>query len=148
MIPDWPEELPAPLIGTEYRPLDPQIRTPMQSGRVFVRRNFTAVPVGFEIRLVMKSDFEAVLFEEFYRVSLEDGSQWFNMPLDLPQGHKKYLVQFQGIYSGPKRLDAPGGDGIWEYSANMLMYLRPNDQFPVDKNVYRILETGDYRILE
>lgn len=121
----WPEELPAPLIGTEFAPIDPQIRTPMQSGRVFVRRNFTAVPVPFTARWAMKTDEQAVQFESFYKDTLKDGTLWFNMPLNLPQGRGGQLVQFQGIYSGPTRLNAPNGNGVWEYSANMMIFLRP-----------------------
>lgn len=128
----WPDELPAPLIGTEYAPIDPQIRTPMQSGRVFVRRNFTAVPVAFNAKWAMKTNAQAVLFEEFYKNTLEDGTLWFNMVLDLPQGKKDYLVQFHGIYNGPKRLNAPSEDGAWEYSADMMIFLRPGEQMPVD----------------
>ena len=149
MIPDWPADLPLSRFGTQYAPIDPQIRTPMQSGRVFVRRNFTAVPVAFNVEWIMRSDYEATLFEEFYHASLEDGTLWFNMPLLVPQGRRDYLVQFQGIYTGPRRMNAPGADkGIWHYSADMLMFLRPGEQFPVDRNVYRITESGDYRILE
>lgn len=121
----WPDDLPAPLIGTEFAPIDPQIRTPMQSGRVFVRRNFTAVPVPFTAQWAMKSNEQAVQFELFYKDTLEDGTLWFNMPLNLPQGRGNQLVQFQGIYTGPKRLNAPDGNGVWEYSANMMIFLRP-----------------------
>lgn len=145
----WPSELPMPRIGTEYKPVDPQLRTPMQSGRTFVRRNFTAVPVNFTASWVIKGDANAALFEDFYRLDLEDGTLWFEMPLLLPQGRGERLVQFQGIYSGPRRLNAPGAsDGVWEYSANMQMFLRPGETAPVDRNVYRVTESGAYRILE
>ena len=148
MIIEWPDELPAPLIGTQYRPIDPQIRTPMQSGRVFVRRNFTAVPVAFPVRWAMKSDAQAALFEDFYRVTLEDGTLWFETPLLTPQGRGPWLVQFQGIYTGPRLLTPPGGSRVWEYSADLLMFLRPGEQMPEDRNVYRVTESGAYRILE
>ena len=148
MTPIWPDELPAPLIGTQYNPIDPQIRTPMQSGRVFVRRNFTAVPVALPARWAMKSDAQAALFEDFYRVTLEDGSLWFEMPLLLPQGRGPWLVQFQGIYTGPRLLTPPGGSRVWEYRADLLLFLRPGDVLPQDQDIYRILEDDDYRILE
>lgn len=147
MIIEWPDDLPAAQIGEQYAPIDPQIRTPMQSGRVFVRRNFTAVPVAVQLRWVMR-DAQAALFEEFYRVDLEDGTAWYEMPLDLPQGRGPWMVQFQGIYTGPRRLNAPGGEGAWEYSADMMLFLRPGEQMPVDRNVYRVTESGAYRILE
>ena len=128
MIIEWPDELPAPLLGSDFAPLDPQIRTPMQSGRVFVRRNFTAVPVPFRARWIFKKDEHAVRFEQFYKEDTTDGTVWFWMPLLLPQGRGPYLVQFQGIYTGPVRVNAPGMlHGNWEYSANMMMFLRPGD---------------------
>lgn len=125
---EWPDDFPAPLIGTEYSPIDPQIRTPMQSGRVFVRRNFTAVPVAFPVRWIFKSDELADRFERFYQRDLQDGTRWFRMPLLLPQGRGPQLVQFQGIYRGPRRVNAPGmTPGWWEYSADMQIFLRPGD---------------------
>lgn len=131
MTPVWPEDFPAPLFGTEYSPVDPQIRTPMQSGRTFVRRNFTAVPVMFPVRLLFKSDELAARFEDFYRVTLEDGSLWFKMPMAIPQGRGPWLVQFQGIYTGPRRMNAPGmQQGLWEYRAELMMFLRPGETTP------------------
>ena len=34
------------------------------------------------------------------------------------------------------------GPCMWEYSADMQMYLRPGEQMPVDRNVYRVTEVG------
>lgn len=128
----WPIELPAPLMGTTYNPVDPQMRTTMQSGRTLARRNFTVVPVRFQARWIFKSDAQAELFEDFYRVVTIDGAEWFAMPLLLPQGRDYRSLRFIGPYSGPKRVNTPGADGdFWEYSANLEISMRPEDSVPV-----------------
>lgn len=127
MIIEWPDGLPAPLVGTEYQSADPQIRTPMQNGRVMVRRNFTAVPVGFNARFVM-TDAQAQEFEEFYAAALVDGTHWFLMPLLTPYGRKLEKVRFSGIYRGPALLTMPTEKGRrWSYSADFEIYLRPTN---------------------
>lgn len=114
----WPDELPAPLIGTTYNPVDPQMRTTMQSGRTLARRKFTVVPVRFQARWIFRNDAQAALFEDFYRAVTVDGTDWFAMPLLLPQGRDYRSLRFIGSYSGPKRVNPPGADGdFWEYSA-------------------------------
>ena len=138
----WPEDLPAPQFGIEFNPRDPQIRTQMQSGRTFSRRNFTAVPVDFSARWILTSD-QAVEFESFYKSDTEDGTKWFTMPLLFPQGEIDSVVRFEGIYTY-KRV----GPCMWEYSADMQMYLRPGEQMPADRDVYRVTESGSFRILE
>lgn len=127
----WPTELPAPLIGTTYNPVDPQIRTTMQSGRTLARRKFTVVPVHFQARWIFRSDAQAALFEDFYRVVTTDGAEWFAMPLLLPQGRDYRSLRFIGPYSGPKRVNHPGADGdFWEYSAVLELSQRPSEIAP------------------
>lgn len=121
----WPASLPAPLVGSSYSPVDPQISTPMQDGRTFVRRNFTAVPVGFTASWLM-TDAQAVEFERFYKEDLGDGVEYFLMRLLLPQGHNEYAVRFSGIYTGPSLASPPNVETqLWRYSASLQMYLRP-----------------------
>lgn len=127
----WPTELPAPLIGTTYSPVDPQMRTTMQSGRTLARRKFTVVPVRFQARWIFKSDAQAALFEDFYRVATIDGAEWFAMPLLLPQGRDYRSLRFIGPYSGPKRVNPPGADGdFWECSAVLELSQRPSEIAP------------------
>lgn len=126
----WPTELPAALIGTTYSPVDPQMRTTMQSGRTLARRKFTVVPVHFQARWVFRSDAQAALFEEFYRAVTTDGAAWFVMPILLPSGNDHLPVRFSGIYSGPKRVNPPGRiNGAWEYSATIQIHPKPEDFF-------------------
>lgn len=140
----WPNSLPAPLIGTQYSPVDPQLRTQMQSGRSFVRRNFTATPDNFIAHWIFTTDAQARRFEEFYKYDTEDGTLWFEMPLVLPQGRGPRTVQFVGIYAGRTRLNPPGhSNGVWEYSANMQLYLRP-----VGPQMIHITEADEIRQTE
>lgn len=120
--------LPPPLSGVRFSPVNPQLSSKMESGRVITRRNFTAVPVNFSLRWVM-TDKEATAFEDFYHDTLKDGSEWFNLRLLTPQGRGLRKVRFVGIYSGPNRINSGGdGTGYWEYSADMQMFLRPTDR--------------------
>ena len=80
MIPIWPDELPAPLKSVSARPVSPIVRSKMVSGRTFVRRNFTAVPVVYRMTWLFDSE-QAVIFENFFRDDLEDGTRWFEMKL-------------------------------------------------------------------
>ena len=133
----WPEHLPALLLGEAQEIVDPQLRTPMQNGRTFVRRNFTAVPVMFPARWIM-SDTQAQLFDIFYQHTLKDGTEWFELPNKTPSGYGMRVSQFLGAYSR-RQLSTTH----WEYSANMQMYLRdktdPNDALFPDEIIYQSL---------
>lgn len=117
----WPDNLPCPQFGIEFKPRDPQLRTQMQSGRTISRRNFTAVPVDFSARWIL-TDAQSVRFEQFYQHDTQDGAQWFDMDLMLPQGLIERTVRFSGVYSFSRL-----GSCAWEYSCDMEMYLRAGD---------------------
>lgn len=121
---EWPDDLPALLFGTEYKPRDPQLRTKLQNGRTVTRRNFTAVPVDFNARWFM-TDAQAVRFEQFYQTDTQDGSLWFEMELKLPQGHVERFVRFSGTYSH-RRL----AHNLWVYSCAMELHTRTGMQTP------------------
>ena len=121
----YPTTLPPPLAGVSFSPENPQLSTKMESGRTIVRRKFTAVPVKFSLKWVM-TDSQAVEFESFYKNILKDGSEWFMMKMLTPQGRQLRKVRFDGIYSGPNRINSGGNvKGYWEYSSKMEMFLRP-----------------------
>lgn len=119
---EWPTQLPPMNIGSMYEPVDPQIRTNMQSGRTFVRRNFTGVPENFKATWIF-NDEQAAIFEDFYWNVTDAGTKWFNMPVILPQTKITRQVQFQGPFT---RRQMNGGTGCnnWEYSADMQHFLR------------------------
>lgn len=120
-MPEWPKQLPCMQLGSTFEPIDPQIRTRMQSGRTRIRRGFTAVPEDFDARWIF-DDLQAAIFEDFYWVTLEAGTRWFDMPVWLPLLKGTRQVQFQGAFA---RHQVTGGRGdiIWEYSARMQHYL-------------------------
>ncbi len=115
----WPESLPCPRFGVTYAVADPQLRTPFEAGYALYRRKLTAVPVDFPVSWLMTSG-QAVEFEVFYRDTVKDGTLWFYMPLVTVQGDGAQFVRFMGAYSFQKV-----GVDLWEYSANMQIYLRP-----------------------
>lgn len=114
----WPAALPMPQFGLRYNVVDPQRRTQMASGRDMVRRRFSDVPTEFSARWML-SGAEAELFEQFYQDDLVDGSEWIEMPLVTAQGEGVHFVRFRGAYRY-RRV----GDDLWEYSAELQMYLR------------------------
>lgn len=123
----WPSALPAMRFGSTWRPQSPQIASNLESGRVRIRRNFTAAPVFNEVEFIM-DDAQAVAFEAFYRDTLKDGTEWFMMDVLLPQGRGPRKMQFMGIYEGPTRINSPShSKGFWRYTANLQMFLRPTD---------------------
>lgn len=74
---------------------------------------------------------QAVEFESFYKDDVMDGTLWFSMPLVTVQGDGAQFVRFMGAYSFQKV-----GVDLWEYSANMQMYLRPGSYAlpPIDED--------------
>lgn len=115
----WPESLPCPRFGITYTVVDPQLRTPQETGYATFRRKLTAVPVDFSARWIMSST-QGDEFETFYREILMDGTLWFSIAMVVVQSNGPQFVRFMGPYSYQKV-----GNDLWEYSANMQMYLRP-----------------------
>lgn len=115
----WPESLPCPRFGITYAVADPQLKAPLEDGYSTYRRKLTAVPVDFPASWML-SGAQGVEFESFYREILLDGTLWFSMPLVTVQGNGAQFVRFMGAYSFQRV-----GSDLWEYSANMQMYLRP-----------------------
>lgn len=118
----WPAGLPLPQFGLRYNVADPQMRTLMASGRTISRRRFSDVPTEFSARWILRQS-EAEIFEQFYQNKAVDGSEWIGMPLVTAQGEGIHYVRFRGAYRY-RRV----GPGLWEFSANMQMYLRPGSQ--------------------
>lgn len=127
-IPKWPDELPAPLKSVSARPVSPTVRSTMVSGRTFVRRNFTAVPVVYRMTWLFNSE-QAVIFEDFFRDDLEDGTRWFEMKLRVAQGEGPWLFRFEDIYEGGDMVGVPSCP-LWQYSASLEMFLRPGETAP------------------
>lgn len=116
---EWPASLPLPQFGLRYNVADPQMRAQMASGRTISRRRFSDVPTEFSARWILRQS-EAEIFEQFYQNDAVDGSEWIEMPLVTAQGEGVHYVRFRGAYQY-RRV----GADLWEYSANLQMYLRP-----------------------
>lgn len=118
---DYPESLPAPLwADNAYAPVSPNLRTPMDSGRARQRRKFSSVPVIRQATWQMTSA-EARAFELFYKNTLKDGTEWFNIRLRHPLGYVPLVCRVVGVYTGPSAF----GVDRWRYSAQLEVWERP-----------------------
>ena len=135
----YPAELPLPLQeGYGLSTVDPMQATQMVTGRTRYRVRHSYVPneVRFNFNF---SEAEAGFFEAWYARTLNDGLEWFEMPLQLPAGFTTYQVHFIGIYGKVELTQVKR----WRYSINAELKQRPLipegwEQFPeywFNKNV-------------
>ena len=120
---NYPKEyLPIPLQdGYGLKPVSPMIRTDLSSGRARQRRLYTATPTQAAVSWSL-SDSEGQLFEAWYRDTIHDGADWFNMPLRSPLGIiDSYVCRFIDIYEGP----TIEGGNYWRYTATLELWERP-----------------------
>lgn len=137
----WPSALPAAQrSGRNSEIVSPTVTTQFASGRNRVRRAFTAVPVYQDVEWKMTRD-KAVRFEAWFKNTIKDGSEWFLMELDLPQGRGPWAFQFMGPYRGPLLLGS--STGLWQYTARLQQWVRPEDGRP---QRYRITTGGIIRV--
>ena len=117
----YPEGLPLPqLDGYGFSPTSAVVKTQMRSGRVRMRRQYASVPTWAPVRWQFTPT-QAQLFEAWYEEVLVSGTQWFEMPLQTPQGLANYRARFSDIYQGP---DLVGADS-WRFSATLELFERP-----------------------
>lgn len=114
--------LPVPLQeGFGMKPVSPLLRTELSSGRARQRRLYTSTPTQAVVAWLL-TDTEAQLFESWYRETISDGADWFNMPLRSPLDITDMCVcRFVDIYEGPT-ID---GGNYWRYSATLELWERP-----------------------
>jgi len=97
----WPEQLPLPeQSGYAIQHVSPLQRTEMVSGRARQRRTYTSVPSMVAVQFFC-TEFQAQLFELFFRFGITDGADWFMCTLKTPLGIMPYECRFNGIYEGP-----------------------------------------------
>lgn len=117
----YPEGLPHPLReGKTTRHVQPFRRTTMADGRARQRRVFTSVPSIGSYRFIF-DDAQAAAFEIWFKVALQDGAAWFNMPRRTPLGQSVLVCRFTGMYQGPDE----HGLNRWTVSAEMEAWERP-----------------------
>lgn len=116
----YPDGLPTGLqSGRSYQLISPLQRSELESGRARQRRRFTSVPEAAGISWLF-TDSEAQLFKVWFRDQLVDGSQWFECPLDTPEGFDYYTCRFVDVYNGPSR----AGPDLWTISADLELRVR------------------------
>lgn len=119
---DYPIELPWPVRdGYGIQHSRPFIRTEMNSGRERQRRKFSSVPSKVSVSWVFHGDMHAALFEAWFRDRLNDGVEWFNMPLKTPMGEQHYVCRFTEMYEGPNLI----GLCAWSINAQLEIWERP-----------------------
>ena len=117
----YPAELPLPLQeGYGLSTVDPMRATPMVTGRTRYRVRHRYVPTEVKVNFNF-SEAEAAQFEGWYVWAINNGFDWFEMPLQTPIGFKIYIAHFKGIYQGPDLTQVRR----WRYSAVMQLKDRP-----------------------
>lgn len=119
---DYPKGLPVPL-REEYKlnHVSPFARTTMESGRARQRRRFSSVPTIANVNWIFEVDTHAAVFEAWFRDAVNDGADWFNMPLKTPVGMQDYVCRFVDMYTGPDLI----GISSWRISAQLEIWERP-----------------------
>lgn len=102
----WPSTLPAPsLPGYGLDPVDPSIRTDMESGAARSRRRTAAR--NDKVNVLWKfTDAEMAIFRTWFDNAAEcaGGSAWFTMSLPIgTTGITSHSVKFVGIWKGSLR---------------------------------------------
>jgi hypothetical protein len=111
----YPDGLPRGLhSGRTYQLVSPLMRSELNSGRARQRRRFTDVPESAKVSWLF-SDSEAQLFKVWFLHQLVDGVEWFECPLDTPEGYGLYTARFMDVYEGPSRV----GPDLWSISATL-----------------------------
>ena len=117
----YPAELPLPLQeGYGLSTVDPMRATQMATGRTRYRIRHRYVPAEVKVNFNFSEE-EAAQFEGWYVWAINNGFDWFEMPLQTPIGFKTYIAHFKGIYQGPDLTQI----SRWRYSAVMQLKERP-----------------------
>jgi hypothetical protein len=112
---DYPAELPAPLRqGYGLTHGSPMMRTELQSGRARQRRRYTSVPSVAAVAWHLTQP-QAQTFEAWFRWSLLDGAEPFNVRIRTPLGLRDYEARFAEMYAGPELV----GIDRWQISAKV-----------------------------
>lgn len=118
---DYPKGLPNPLREDHVlNPVQPFVRTGLATGRARQRRAYTSVPVMGTWPFIY-SDVEARTFEAWFRDSLADGTEWFNIERRTPLGLRTLVCRFTAMYTGPAMV----GRDHWRYDCPLEIWERP-----------------------
>lgn len=116
----YPSYMPPVLLsGYGIQTVSPLVRSKQESGRAAQRRGFTSVPVIAKIEMVLNRA-QAQAFETFFRWTLNNGAEWFEIKLKTPLDYAQYKSRFTGIYSGPNLLSG----SIYKITGELEIYDR------------------------
>lgn len=118
---DFPAGLPNALRAEhQANHVQPFQRTSMADGRARQRRRFSSVPSMQTFTWMFKSN-EAALFEAWFKESIRDGADWFNIRRLTPVGMSVLVCRFTSMYRGPNLV----GVNHWQISAELEVWERP-----------------------
>ena len=102
-MPTWPASLPLPR-RDDYalEPVDPVVRSEMESGPARQRRRFTTYPTRIPVRWSM-TDGQFAVFEAWHAQDVSDGQDWFTTDLLNGVGRTSYQARFAGIWRAAKQ---------------------------------------------
>lgn len=106
--------------GRSYKTVQTVKRSTMVSGRARQRKKYPKVPTMTGLTFLF-NDVETQAFEVWFHETLNDGVNWFNMPLRTPLGLGKHYSRFTGMYDGPTAV----GPDLWQITADLEMQDRP-----------------------
>lgn len=94
----WPGTLPNPTVSNYAdTPASAFIRTDMDSGTARQRRRFTATPHRLTTSWVMTGT-QMAAFKSFFETTINFGTDWFTMSLDVGIGNAAYDCRFTAPY--------------------------------------------------
>lgn len=100
--------------------VSPFSRTAMDSGRSRQRPKFSSVPTIASFNWKF-TDKEAQQFEAWFRDTIHNGVDWFNVEYKTPLGMSLLVARFTEMYKGPILLDG----NRWSFSALLEFWERP-----------------------
>lgn len=105
--------IPVPnLSGYEVTPIDPCIRTDMETGAPRTRRRTSARLDKIKVQWVF-NDADMISFRNWFNTDIAGGSAWFNLELNAGFGKETREVKFSGIWNASKP------SGAWVVSADL-----------------------------
>lgn len=111
---DYPSTLPAPLASSySGEAANAVVRTDFDSGPARQRQRFTATPhqlnVSWRFSLA-----QMPVFRAFFKSDLNQGTDWFNMSLDIGDGFNNYVVRFTEPFKYSRNQNK-----FWDVSARL-----------------------------
>ncbi len=95
---DFPAILPKPLLSSFQGRVGTTVqRTDFDSGPARQRRKFTDAPDALQLSWRLDAT-QMTAFRDFYKTTLHDGTDWFNLALNIGNGLQNYEARFTGAY--------------------------------------------------